>query len=80
MKNLFRDDVVTMKSGGPLMTIINIRQLRSISGFPTTTFALCQWFENGTLMEKWFDSVVLETAKNVLWYVPIKHRETGKST
>ncbi|WP_423246459.1 DUF2158 domain-containing protein [Pseudomonas plecoglossicida] len=61
-----------MKSGGPLMTIINIRQLRSISGFPTTTFALCQWFENGTLMEKWFDSVVLETAKKRVVVCPDK--------
>ncbi|WP_010225198.1 YodC family protein [Pseudomonas donghuensis] len=63
MKNLFRGDVVTIKSGGPRMTITNIRQQRAISGFPATAFALCQWFENDALIEKWFDTIVLETAK-----------------
>ncbi|MCO7055697.1 hypothetical protein [Pseudomonas juntendi] len=48
------------------MTITNIRQQRSISGFPGTAFALCQWFENDALMEKWFDVIVLESAKETV--------------
>jgi uncharacterized protein YodC (DUF2158 family) len=63
MNNLFRGDVVTIKSGGPRMTITNIRQQRSISCFPATAFALCQWFENDAFMEKWFDTIVLQAAK-----------------
>ncbi|SUD78546.1 YodC family protein [Pseudomonas putida] len=66
MNNLFRGDVVTIKSGGPRMTITNIRQQRSISGFPGTACALCQWFENDALMEKWFDVIVLESAKETV--------------
>ncbi|MCE1117677.1 MULTISPECIES: DUF2158 domain-containing protein [Pseudomonas] len=62
MSEFFRGDVVLLKSGGPLMTIANIRQQRALTGFPATVFAFCQWFEGNRSMEKWFDTTTLEVA------------------
>lgn len=63
MSELVKGDVVLLKSGGPLMTIANIRQQRAIGGSPPAVLAFCQWFEGNQPMEKWFDSTALQVAK-----------------
>lgn len=60
MRNLLKGDVVRLKSGGPLMTVGNLKEQRAILGFAASTFAFCQWFENEHLMERWFDATVLK--------------------
>ncbi|WP_157966857.1 YodC family protein [Pseudomonas sichuanensis] len=62
MSEFLKGDVVLLKSGGPLMTIANIRQQRAIGGFAPTVFVFCQWFEGNKAMEKWFDITTLEVA------------------
>ncbi|MEX5364770.1 DUF2158 domain-containing protein [Pseudomonas guariconensis] len=62
MRNILKGDVVRLKSGGPLMTVGNLKEQRAILGFAASTFVLCQWFENERIMEKWFDAAVLQPA------------------
>ncbi|WP_046856096.1 YodC family protein [Pseudomonas sp. CCOS 191] len=62
MRNILKGDVVRLKSGGPLMTVGNLKDQRAVLGFSASTFAFCQWFENEQLMERWFDSAALQPA------------------
>ena len=58
-RGLQRGDVVTLKSGGPRMTVQSIGEPRP--GLPTgTRWVHCIWFENNVINEYNFDDCVLK--------------------
>ena len=54
MASFYKGDIVQLKSGGPLMTVVESNR------FGVT----CQWFVNGQLGSARFEEDVLEEVKN----------------
>ncbi|WP_439821389.1 YodC family protein [Pseudomonas sp. HLG18] len=60
MSSIAKSDVVALKSGGPAMTVAEIKYQKPIFNVPESTNAFCQWFDGDKPMEKWYDVEVLE--------------------
>ncbi|KJK14909.1 YodC family protein [Pseudomonas sp. 2(2015)] len=60
MADIAKGDVVTLKSGGPKMTVENTGNYAGGFGIGPENGAKCVWFEGNKAAEKVFDVAVLK--------------------
>lgn len=55
MSEVAKGDVVVLKSGGPKMVAVTLKDVPGMAGYPPSTNVFCHWFDGSKPMEKWFD-------------------------
>ena len=64
MAEFKKGDLVRIKSGGPTMTIADVRTPNTSFGDDGSQRYTCEWFAGAKIQESVFDEAVLEPADN----------------
>ena len=63
MSEVSKGDVVVLKSGGPKMVAVSLKNVPAMAGYPAATQVFCHWFDGAKPMEKLFDAATLVRVK-----------------